>query len=124
MDVRCDRHGFELAEDTCRNCGFGFCSECLVYSFGRKQQPYCVSCALAAAGVRSNAARQPAMSRKELKRQAKERKKSEKARRTAKTVQSVEIDWSLPADVEPTNDDDFAWLEDAEREPVGERVPF
>jgi hypothetical protein len=123
MDVRCDRHGFELAEDTCRNCGFSFCAECLVYSFGRKQQPYCVACALAAAGVRSNAARQPAMSRKELKRQAKERKKAEKARRAAKTVQSVEIDWSLPGDA-PSEGDDFAWLEDAEAEPVGERVPF
>jgi hypothetical protein len=123
MDVRCDRHGFELAEDTCRNCGFSFCAECLVYSFGRKQQPFCVACALAAAGVRSNAARQPAMSRKELKRQAKERKKAEKARKAAKTVQSVEIDWSLPADAEPTHDD-FAWLEETEREPVGERVPF
>jgi hypothetical protein len=94
-----------------------------VYSFGRKQQPFCVACALAAAGVRSNAARQPAMSRKELKRQAKERKKAEKARKAAKTVQSVEIDWSLPADAEPTHDD-FAWLEETEREPVGERVPF
>jgi hypothetical protein len=123
MDVRCDRHGFELAEDTCRNCGFSFCAECLVYSFGRKQQPFCVSCALAAAGVRSNAARQPAMSRKELRRQAKERKKAEKARRAAKTVQSVEIDWSVPDEATPANDD-VAWLEDAEKQPVGERVPF
>lgn len=120
MDLRCERHGFELAEDTCRNCGTSFCAECLVYSFGRKQQPYCVSCALAAAGVRSNAAR-PTMSRREMKRQAKERKKVDKDRKAAKAAQSVEIDWSIPADTE-TLTNEFDWAD--EEAPTGERVPF
>jgi hypothetical protein len=121
MDLRCDRHGFELAVDTCRNCGNSFCAECLVYSFGRKEQPFCVACALAAAGVRSNAARQPTMSRKELRRQAKERKRAEKDRKAAKAVQSVEIDWSIPAD--ETTTDEFDWANEDVPE-AGERVPF
>jgi hypothetical protein len=62
------------------------------------------------------------MSRKDLKRQSKERKKAAKAKRTSKKVQSVEIDWSMPSDPEsPT--DEFAWLEEAE-ESTGQRVPF
>lgn len=121
MDLRCDRHGFELAVDTCRNCGNSFCAECVVYSFGKHEQPFCVSCALAAAGVRSNAARQPTLSRKEMRRRAKERKKAEKDARSAKAVQSVEIDWSIPDDaVAPS--DDFEWADDDT--PAGERVPF
>jgi hypothetical protein len=121
MDLRCERHGFELAVDTCRNCGNSFCAECVVYSFGRKQQPYCVACALAAAGVRSNAARQPTMSRKEMRRQAKERKKTEKDRKAAKAVQSVEIDWTIPVD-DPAAPNEFEWAD--EQEATGERVPF
>jgi len=121
MDLRCDRHGFELAEDTCRNCGDSFCAECLVYSFGRKEQPFCVSCALAAAGVRSNAARRPSLSRKEMKRQAKERKRAEKERKAAKAMQPVEIDWSIPIDSE-TLTSEFDWAD--EEAPTGERVPF
>jgi hypothetical protein len=122
MELRCDRHGFELAVDTCRNCGISYCAECLVYSFGRKEQPFCVSCALAAAGVRSNAARQPTLSRKELRRQAKERKKAEKERRSAKAVQSVEIDWSIPTDDTSPLTNEFDWAD--EEAPQGERVPF
>jgi hypothetical protein len=121
MDLRCDRHGFELAVDTCRNCGISFCAECLVYSFGKKEQPFCVSCALAAAGVRSNAARQPTMSRKEMRRRAKERKKAEKDARSAKAVQPVEIDWSIPGD-DPATSDEFEWADDGAS--TGERVPF
>jgi hypothetical protein len=121
MELRCDRHGFELAEDTCRNCGISYCAECLVYSFGRKEQPFCVACALAAAGVRSNAARTPTLSRKELKRQAKDRKRAQKDRKAAKAVQPVEIDWSIPAET-PASTNEFDWAD--EEASAGERVPF
>ena len=121
MDLRCERHGFELAVDTCRNCANSFCAECVVYSFGRNEQPFCVSCALAAAGVRSNAARTPTLSRKDMKRQAKERKKMLKDRKAAKTVQPVEIDWSIPVD-DPTAASEFEWAD--EPAAAGERVPF
>jgi hypothetical protein len=48
----CEAHPFDAAHDDCRMCGHSFCSECLVYSFGPKRPPFCVPCALAAAGVR------------------------------------------------------------------------
>jgi hypothetical protein len=127
MEERCIRHQFEPVADFCRNCGDGYCPECLVYSFGRNEQPYCVSCALAAAGVRSNAARPATKSRKEIRRQAKERKKAEKqAKETAKVeVKPVEIDWSIPPDAEQgeeATDTGLDWLDD--QLPSGDRVSF
>ena len=50
MEGRCAKHQFEASEDVCRECGNEFCSECLVYSFGPKKPPFCIACALAAAG--------------------------------------------------------------------------
>ena len=64
MVERCVKHNFETVENTCRTCGRGYCNECLVYSFGPKKPPYCVSCALAAAGVRRSAAAQPVRAQK------------------------------------------------------------
>jgi hypothetical protein len=125
MDQRCTNHQFELIADICRNCGDGFCKECLVYSFGPKKPPYCVSCALAAAGVRSNAARPQTRSRREIRKLAKERRKLIKTQGTPEVdVRGVEIDWSIPgptdqpAATEPAMD----WLDD--RRPSGDRVPF
>lgn len=127
MEERCIRHQFEPIADFCRNCGDGYCPECLVYSFGRDAQPYCVSCALAAAGVRSNAARPATKSRKEIRRLAKERKKAEKARKeTAKVeVKPVDIDWSIPETAPETDqatESGLEWLD--EHLPSGDRVSF
>jgi len=68
-----------------------------VYSFGDKQPPFCIPCALSASGVRSNAARSPAMPKKELRKRQRE---VERAReRTAMAEQTTtRIDWSLPID--------------------------
>jgi hypothetical protein len=78
MEGRCDKHPFERMERHCRTCGGEFCNECLVYSYGHKKPPYCVSCALSAAGVRSTAARPQVLSKRELKREIKARKRAEK----------------------------------------------
>jgi hypothetical protein len=48
----CESHPFDEAHDECRACGRPFCHGCLVYSFGPKRPPFCVPCALEAAGVR------------------------------------------------------------------------
>jgi hypothetical protein len=98
LDERCARHQFEAAVDQCRQCGFAFCPECLVYAFGERQPPFCIPCALAAAGVRSGAARQPAMPRKELRRREKEAKRAAKESAQVAAAQAAEpqIDWSLP----------------------------
>ena len=113
MDDRCTRHSFEEATDSCRTCADPFCTECLVYSFGRGQQPFCLNCALAAAGVRSNAARTPTVSKREMRQRAKERRKAEKAKKAAPAAAEpvVEIDWSVPADA-TAEDDGLGWLEE------------
>jgi hypothetical protein len=119
-DGRCFVHGFELAEARCRNCGNEFCNECVVYAFGANKPPYCVACALAAAGVRSNAARQPTLSRREIKKLEKERKRAEKAKvDDAPHVEAESADW-FPA---PSTraDDPFAWADDPD---MGQRVPY
>ena len=59
FDPWCERHTYVEAESTCQRCGYSFCENCLVYSFGRQQHPYCVSCAIAAAGIRRSARIQP-----------------------------------------------------------------
>jgi hypothetical protein len=98
LDERCARHQFEAAVDRCRQCGHPFCGECLVYSFGEKQPPFCIPCALSAAGVRSNAARQPALPKKELRRrQRAETRVAEEAAQRA-SAGTAQIDWSLPID--------------------------
>lgn len=89
----------------CRHCGDWFCSECLVYSFGPKKPPFCVGCALAAAGVRSNAGGAVKMSRREMKRREKAAAKAMKAakqEREQAPAASLAIDWSS---------DDVGWDE-------------
>ena len=72
MEGRCERHLFDQAIDLCGRCGAEFCNDCLVYSFGPKKPPFCLPCAVEAAGVRSGAGSRP-MSRKEQKQFAKQR---------------------------------------------------
>jgi hypothetical protein len=49
---KCFKHIFDDAVGACRTCQNGFCEMCLVYAKGPKKPPYCVPCALVAAGVR------------------------------------------------------------------------
>ena len=110
QETRCARHSFEVAENSCRNCGYDFCNECLVYAFGAGKPPYCVSCALAAAGVRSNAANRPAYSKRELRRRQKEQRKLEREQHAAAKVEvsAAPIDWSVPEG----SSDDFEWADE------------
>lgn len=48
----CSDHQFEPAVDVCRQCRRPCCHECVVYAFGADQPPYCLPCAMRAAGVR------------------------------------------------------------------------
>ena len=52
MAARCVKHAFEGAAAQCRSCGEPFCQDCLVYTYGPQKPPFCVPCALVAAGVR------------------------------------------------------------------------
>ena len=66
----CGKHPHEMGVALCGRCGGSWCANCLVYSFGPKKPPYCMSCAMVAGGVQTAAAL-PAMPRKMLKAQMK-----------------------------------------------------
>jgi hypothetical protein len=55
----CAKHPFEIAENVCASCHRAYCAECLVYSFGAKKPPFCIPCAVSAAGIRTTAAVRP-----------------------------------------------------------------
>lgn len=46
---RCDKHMFDEAVVSCRDCGDRLCEECVV---AVRTTSYCIPCALARAGVR------------------------------------------------------------------------
>ena len=120
-DGRCYTHGFEAAENRCRHCGHEYCSECLVYAFGASKPPYCISCALTAAGVRSNAARRPSLSKREIRKMDKERRKAEKSQKDAPKVEVSTAPVVEIIETPPEEENPFAWADDPDS---GQRVPF
>jgi hypothetical protein len=49
--AKCHTHGATASGGTCRSCLREFCVDCLVYSYGRAKAPFCIRCALVAAGT-------------------------------------------------------------------------
>ena len=90
MQGHCDKHVFEAREATCNHCGGDYCGDCLVYAHGPKKPPLCVSCALAAAGVRSTAARPVVRSKREIRREVKAQRKTQKLAAKARTATTPE----------------------------------
>lgn len=86
MDERCIKHMIDEAAGYCRLCHHGFCEKCLVFPFGPKKPPYCVACALAAAGVRLSAGNRPAAP-PERRADRVPRRSARAARRQAKTAE-------------------------------------
>jgi hypothetical protein len=74
----CSKHPHEMGIALCRRCGGSWCSTCLVYSFGPKKPPYCMSCAMVAGGVRTSSSL-PAMPKRQLKAQMRALKAQAKA---------------------------------------------
>ena len=73
---------------------------------GRRSRPYCVPCALAAAGVRSNAANRPVMSKREIRRRQKERRRESQVQPVGVGADiGPQIDWSIPEG----SSSDFDW---------------
>jgi hypothetical protein len=95
MEGRCERHQFDRAVDNCGRCGGEFCQTCVVYAFGPKKPPYCLPCAVEAAGVRSGAGSAPALSRRERKRLAKDRARAVNAAAAVAppTPEPYDMDW-------------------------------
>jgi hypothetical protein len=55
--ANCHTHPAEPIAGTCRSCLREFCDHCLVFSYGRAKPPYCIPCALEAAGVQPGESR-------------------------------------------------------------------
>lgn len=104
MEGRCERHLFDQAVDLCGRCGCEFCPDCLVYSFGPSKPPFCLPCAVEAAGVRQGAGFGPAPGRKELKELKRRREEFLKARANGThgpgPKPAVEIDQSFWNDLD------------------------
>jgi len=102
MQGRCDKHLFEAAEDKCGKCGYEYCGDCLVYSFGPKKPPFCIPFAVAAAGLRSNAGIAPQVGARELRTLKKERRSAfRRARKPMGTAEEELLEASLPQIVPP-----------------------
>ncbi len=108
----CNKHPHEKGVALCRRCGGAWCSSCLVYSFGPKKPPYCMSCAMVAGGVRTGAA-PPPMPRRMLKAQMKAMKVEAKAaaKAPAASETAVEPEREL-AETTETTDWETPWWED------------
>jgi len=98
----CIKHPHESGVALCRRCGGSWCADCLVYSFGAKKPPFCMSCAMVAGGVRTGASR-PAMGRRDLKALQKAAKAEAKA--AAKAAKRA------PADDESRDDENVAAMD-------------
>ena len=104
MQGRCEKHLFEGAEDRCGKCGYEFCGECLVYAFGAKKPPFCIPCAVAAAGIRSNAGIKPMADARELKALRKERRSAMRQKRRQQVLPEPALDGIQALDGMPALD--------------------
>jgi hypothetical protein len=107
MEGRCERHLFDQAVDLCGVCGGEYCNDCLVYSFGPKKPPFCLPCAVARAGVRSNAANYKPMSSREQRKLKKQRLNV--ARVAAADVAATPAPVAFPAPA-PATEPSFEWF--------------
>ena len=72
-------------------CGNGFCTTCLVYPKGSRKPPYCLPCAVNAAGVRNGSGSGKKISRRERRQLTKERKEYTGA--TAPAQETFDAEW-------------------------------
>lgn len=118
--MHCTKHSHETAVASCRRCALDWCATCVVYTYGPAKPPYCVSCALVAAGVRAHGAL-PAATRRRLSAKRKAAKRAAKEAARAAKVGGAAISVAVPGQVapgedSPTTDWDTPWWEAAERE--------
>jgi hypothetical protein len=55
-----------VSEHVCSRCGHGFCTECVVFPYGLRKPPLCISCALEAGGVRRQHTGRPRFTRRDV----------------------------------------------------------
>ena len=113
MSECCIKHPHELGVGHCRRCGSASCGTCLVYAFGPKKPPFCLSCAMVAGGVRTAGAL-PALSKKQLKAQAKTRRLEAKAADEAANAPAVTEPELPPEGADGGTDWATPWWEDSQ----------
>ena len=117
----CQVHPYEVAEGLCRSCGGPFCADCLVYPFGPVKPPYCVPCAVSAAGVRRTARNPTVAVPKETKRRLKAWRKARKRDLDSPPPDGVTT-WQKMDEAEAADEEDAAAAQAAaEREAL--RLP-
>jgi len=109
----CEKHPHEQGAALCRRCGRSWCGTCLVYAFGPKKPPYCMSCAMVAGGVKSTSSI-PAMPRKQLKAQMKALKLEAKRAAKAAGAPPAPDDESETVTAQSQTDWSAPWWEDHE----------
>ncbi|MGK2947063.1 MAG: hypothetical protein ACSLFP_00685 [Acidimicrobiales bacterium] len=98
----CEKHPHEVGAAICRRCGGAWCRDCLVYAFGPKKPPYCMSCAMVAGGVRTASTRPP-MPKREMKARMKAAKAEAKAGRGAPVEAEPAVSEPDAASLEPVS---------------------
>jgi hypothetical protein len=100
----CAKHPDQVSGGACKRCGMTWCANCLVYPFGPAVPPFCLSCAMVVAGVKSRGL--PAMSRKEMR----SRRKAERLAAAGATP-PIEAEPAPEPDGGPPNDWSKPWWE-------------
>lgn len=121
----CQRHFEESVAGYCRTCNAPFCERCLVFAFGPKKPPYCIACALAVSGVRSNAGNRvvarPAHEPQTVHRdavKAKARQGLFRRRKVSDVVPAAESDWGSESVVPAMSDLDHGPLNHVSRQTI------
>lgn len=92
----------------CGECGHNFCDECVVFPFGTKKPPLCISCALELGGVSSRPTGRPKLSRQSIRErrnaQRNARKLALRAERAAVQNEPGPVDTDAAIDTDGSTD--------------------
>ena len=113
MSESCVKHPMTVAEFACGTCGHDFCPERVVFPYGLKKPPICITCALARGGVSRRETGRPKLSRKQIKERMKARNLTTMTRSEVRSSGIGKVVEPLPT-VEEQQDE--RWLR-GEREP-------
>jgi len=113
-----------VAEFACGRCGHDFCPECVVFPYGLRKPPLCITCALDIGGVSRRSTGRPRLSQRQVRQRVKERSRTTMTRSEVRTSGI-----GKPAETLPTEEDQQAehWMEgarDAEEFPGGWKQTF
>lgn len=79
MSNSCVKHPMTFGTQICGECGHHFCEECVVFPFGVKKPPVCISCALELGGISSRPSGRPKLSRQSIRERRAAQRKAQKA---------------------------------------------